>query len=91
MLERFSLGSNLLRVDYTTRLFREGKAGISAALTGILERLSSTAERWQARLEKLKGGQLQGRFFAASRERLCEVAASLGVHHLANFAACPTR
>ena len=39
-------------------------------LSGILERLGSSAESWRARLEKLKSGRLLGRFFAASRERL---------------------
>jgi hypothetical protein len=60
-----------------------------AELTGILERLGSTAERWQARLEKLKGGRLLGRFFAATRGRLREVAARMKVHHLANLGGCP--
>ena len=32
MLEGFSLGSDLLLVDYTGRLFREGKAAISRLL-----------------------------------------------------------
>ncbi len=81
--------SNLLLVDFTGRLFREGKAVVSADLTGLLERLGSSAERWQARLGKLKGGRLAGRFFAASRERLREVAARLKVHHLANLSGCP--
>jgi hypothetical protein len=91
MLEGFSLGSYLILVDYTGRLFRDGKAAISAELTGILQRLGSTAASWQARLDKLKGGRLLGRFFAASRERLREVAARLGVHHLANLGGCPAR
>ena len=91
MLEGFSLGSYLILVDYTGRLFRDGKAAISAELTGILQRLGSTAASWQARLDKLKGGRLLGRFFAASRERLREVAARLGVHHLANLGGCLAR
>jgi hypothetical protein len=33
MLEGFSLGSYLLLVDYTGRLFRDGKAAISAELS----------------------------------------------------------
>jgi hypothetical protein len=69
----------------------DGKAVISAELSGILERLGSSAERWRARLEKLKSGRLLGRFFAASRARLREVAAALGVHHLANLGGCPAR
>ena len=91
MLEGFSLGSYLLLVDYTGRLFREGKAAISAELAGILARLGSSAESWRARLEKLRSGRLLGRFFAASRERLREVAARLGVHHLANLGGCLAR
>ena len=91
MVEGLSLGSYLLLVDYTGRLFREGKTAISAELAGILARLGTSAEGWQARLEKLRGGRLLGRFFAASRERLREVAARLGVHHLANLGGCPAR
>jgi len=67
MVEGLSLGSYLLLVDYTGRLFREGKTAISAELAGILARLGRSAEGWQARLEKLRGGRLLGRFFAASR------------------------
>ena len=91
MLEGFSLGSYLALVDFTGRLFRDGKAVISAEVAGILARLGSSAERWQARLEKLKTGRLLGRFFAASRDRLREVAARLGVHHLANLGGCLAR
>jgi hypothetical protein len=69
--------------------FRDGKAAISAELTGILERLGTSAETWQARLEKLKAGRLLGRFFAANRQRLREVAAHLRVHHLAHLGGCP--
>ncbi len=91
MLRGFSLGNYLLLVDFTGRLFREGKAAISAELAGILERLGTTAESWQARLEKLKAGRLLGRFFAASRQRLREAATRLRVHHLANLAGCPAQ
>ena len=44
MLEGFSLGSYLLLVDYTGRLFRTGKATISVELAGIFDRLGSSAE-----------------------------------------------
>ena len=53
MMEGFSLGNYLLLVDYTGRLFREGKASISRELAEILDRLGTSAESWQARLEKL--------------------------------------
>jgi hypothetical protein len=52
---RIFVGAAVL-VDYIGRLFRDGKAAISAELNGILERLGSSAEGWRARLEKLKSG-----------------------------------
>ena len=61
--------SHLMLVDHAGRLFRDGKAAIAAEVTGMLDRLQSSAESWRARLEKLRGGRLLGRFFAASRER----------------------
>jgi hypothetical protein len=91
MLEGVSLGSYLLLIDYTGRMFREGKAAISADLAGILERLGSDAERWWSRIEKLSKGRLLGRFFAASRDRLRQAANALGVHHLANLGGCAAR
>ena len=72
-------------------MFRDGKAAISAELSGIFDRLNSSAESWWARLEKLSRGRLLGRFFAASRDRLRQLAARLGVHHLANLGGCPAR
>jgi hypothetical protein len=73
------------------RLFRAGKAVISAELANIFDRLGSTADSWWSRLEKLSQGRLLGRYFAAKRERLREVARGLGVHHLANLGGCPAR
>ena len=89
MIEGFSLGSYLLLVDYTGRLFREGKATIAPQLAGILERLGSSVESWQARLEKLTKGRLFGRFFAATRQRLRDAAACLGLRRLANLGGTP--
>jgi hypothetical protein len=91
MLEGVSLGSYLLVVDYTGRLFREGKTAITAEALGILHRIGISLDEWRSRLERLKGGRLFGRFYAGSRERLREVAAHLRVHHLANLGACPAR
>jgi hypothetical protein len=39
MVPGFSLGSYLLLVDYTGRLFRDKKAMISAEVAGVFERL----------------------------------------------------
>ena len=58
MLDGIPLGSYLLLVDYTGRLFRDGKTAISSELSGILERLGSNSERWWSRLEKLSKGRL---------------------------------
>jgi hypothetical protein len=46
MIEGLSVGSYLLLIDFTGRLFRDGKAVISAEVAGILERLGSNAESW---------------------------------------------
>ena len=89
MIEGFSLGNYLLLVDYTGRLCREGKARMSRELAGILERLGSNAESWRARLEKLIKGRLFGRFFAATRQRLREVAQQMGRRRLPNLSGCP--
>jgi REP element-mobilizing transposase RayT len=88
MLEGFSLGNYLLLVEHTGRMVREGKAMISAELAGIFERLGSSADAWQSRMNKLLGGRLLGRFFAARRDCLREAASTLGVHHLANLGGC---
>ncbi len=88
MLEGLSLGNYLLLVDYTGRLFREGKASISREVATILDRLGSSAETWQARLEKLSKGRLFGRFFAASRQRLREVAERLDLRRVPNLGGC---
>jgi hypothetical protein len=88
MVEGLSVGNYLLLVDYSGRLFREGKAMISREVAAIFERLGATAETWQARLEKLRKGPLMGRFFAASRQRLRDVAARLGLRRAVNLGSC---
>jgi hypothetical protein len=88
MIEGFSLGSYLLLVDYTGRLFREGKAMISNEVAAIWDRIGTTAETWQARMKKLSGGRLFGRFFAASRQRLGEISQRLGLRRAVNLASC---
>jgi hypothetical protein len=91
MFEGLSLGSYLLLVDYTGRFFRSGKAAISATVAGIFDRLGSRAENWQTQMEKLRKGRLFGRFFAASRDKLQEVAEHLDLPYVRNLAGCPTR
>jgi len=55
----------------------------------ILDRLGSTAEEWQARLEKLRQGRFLGRYFATTPDRLREVAQRLGVKRVPNLGGCP--
>jgi hypothetical protein len=88
MPKAFSLGSYLLLVDYSGRLFREGKAIISREVAEIFERMGTTGETWQARLEKLSQGRLLGRFLAASRQRLREVTQRLGLRRAVNLGRC---
>jgi hypothetical protein len=88
MIEGFSLGNYLVLVDYTGRLFRQRKAAISREVAGIFERIGTTAETWQARMQKLSGGRLFGRFFAASRQRLREVTQELGLRRAVNLGSC---
>jgi len=51
MITGFSLRSYVMLVDYTGRLFREGKASISAELSGVFERLGCSAQSWQIQIE----------------------------------------
>jgi hypothetical protein len=79
-----------LIVAPTGRLFRDGKAAISAELAGILERLGCRSDLWVDRMEKLREGRWLGRFFASSQAKLRDLASKLGVRHLVNLAGCPT-
>ena len=84
-------GRSLELVEYTGRLFRQGKASISEELAGIFERLGLSAQRWQHGMEKLRGDRLVGHFFAASRAKLREIADRIGVRHVVNLTGCPIR
>ena len=77
------------RFKYTGRLFRKGKASISREVAEVLQRIGTTADSWQARLEAPRKGRLLGRFFAARRERLREVAQGLGLRRVPNLGGCP--
>jgi hypothetical protein len=89
MVEGFSLGNYLLLVDFTARLYREGNATLSRQVAEILDRLGSSVDHWQARLEKLRQGHILGRFFATNRQRLRAVADRLGLKRVPNLGGCP--
>jgi REP element-mobilizing transposase RayT len=88
MLENFSLGTYFLLVDYSSRLWREGKARVGPEVAGIFERLGTSPEFWADQLKQLLGRpRLLGSHFTADRNRLREVARRKGVHHLDNLIA----
>jgi hypothetical protein len=89
MIQGSSLVSYVQLVDYSGRLFRQGKATISSELAGIFERLGYNAQSWQARLERLRDGRLLGRFFVTTRARLREIAERLGMRRPVSLAGCP--
>ncbi len=91
MMQGFSLGSYVQLVDYTGRLFRQGKASISAELAGIFERLGCSAQSWQNRMERLRDGRLLGRFFATTRAKLREIAERLGMRRPVSVAGYSVR
>jgi hypothetical protein len=82
MIPGVSLENYLLLVEYTSRLLRAGKAPVPEVVGAIFEQFEIDAEWWQARMLKLSQVRLTGRFSAATRERLQEVAESLGVRRV---------
>jgi len=85
MFESCTLGSYLLLVDYSSRIWREGKARVSPEVAGIFERLQTSAEFWDARLKQmLKRDRLYGHYAASKRAFLQQIAQQTGAHHLDN-------
>ena len=79
MLESFSLGSYLLLVDFMGRVYRNGKARMSAGLKDVFERLGSSSEFWAERLKKmLSSRDLRGSFFGSTTESVRQAGAHRG-------------
>jgi len=90
MVERLSLASYLMLVDYTSRLFRPGKTRVKAQEKKIFERLGTSADIWGERLQRLFGNRrISGTYFTTDRSRLRELAPKHGCQRLANLAGCP--
>jgi hypothetical protein len=85
MLPGLSLSSYLALVDWTARLCRNGKARVTEEVAGIMTRLGTSTESWQALLQKLlcKTHWL-GSYCATSAERLKAIATKRGVHNVDN-------
>lgn len=76
MVGGFSLGSYLLLVEYTGRLYREGKTRINDGVKDVMDRLGTNAEFWNDRIKKmLTCSQLRGCFFACQPQSLEQVKA----------------
>ncbi len=85
LLPGFSLSGYLELVDWTARVYRTGKARVSQEVAGIMERLGTTAERWQAHMRTLiTKARWLGSFCATRRDRLREIATHRGLHHVDN-------
>jgi len=70
----------VLLVEYTGRLFRNGKARISAGARDVLERIGSNPEFWYERIKKtLKTNQLRGCFFASKHEVMKKAVEKRGI------------
>jgi len=79
MLETFSLGSYLLLVDYTGRLFRNGKANMSAGVKEVFDRLGTSCEFWSDRIKKmLSSRDLRGSYFAADNSKVHDLSSQRG-------------
>ena len=79
MLASLSLGSYLLLVDYTSRLFRTGKANLNAGVAEVFERLESNLEVWNDRIRQmLNCRELRGTFFAADQQKIREHSSRCG-------------
>ena len=77
-------------LDWSSRLFRRGKARVPREVADLLDRLGSSAGMFQQRLEKLRqSDRVYGVVFATHRADLRRVAAERGVSRLANLNGCP--
>ncbi len=84
-----NLASYLRLLDWTSRLFRRGKARLPGDVADILSRLGSSPDLWQFRLERLKNTRrLFGVAFATKRDGLQQMATARGVSKLANVNNC---
>jgi hypothetical protein len=64
LLPGFSLRSYLLLVDWTSRLYRDGKARLHHDVAGILQRLGTNLHEWETKLrELLRAKKLVGSAF----------------------------
>jgi len=84
-----NLASYLRLLDFSSRLLRAGKARVPKEVAGILDRLGSSPDVWQHRLEKLRDRtRTFGTVFATKRGEINRMAESRGVKKLSNLNRC---
>jgi hypothetical protein len=84
-----SLASYLNLLDWSSRLFRSGKARVSPEVAGLLDRLGSSPDLWADRLKRLAGVErLFGTVFATRRSGIDHFAETRGVKKLSNLSGC---
>ncbi len=84
-----SLASYLNLLDWSSRLFRPGKARVSPEVAGLLDRLGSSPDLWADRLKRLAGVErLFGTVFATRRSGIDRFAEARGVKKLSNLSGC---
>ena len=85
MLPGHSLASYLELLDYTSRLYREGKSSVPQDAPAMLIRLEMTPEVWIECMNKMRAKKRKfGNAFAMNPELLREVATYRRVHHTVN-------
>jgi hypothetical protein len=84
-----NLAGYLQLLDWSSRLLRRGKARVPTEVAGILDRLGSSPDFWQHRLEKLRDrSRIFGSVFATKRSAIDRMAEARGVKKLSNLNGC---
>ena len=79
MVETFSLGSYVLLVEFTGRLYRNGKASMSKGIKDVFERIGICGDNWVERMKKmLSSRDLRGTFFASDQDTIRSLAVKRG-------------
>ena len=85
-----NLAGYLRLLDWSSRLLRSGKARVPKDMAGILQRLGSSSDLWQHRMEKLRDrSHIFGTVFATKRADINRLAETRGVRKLSNLNGLP--
>lgn len=88
-----NLANYLRYLDWSSGLLRHGKTRVPKDVAAILQRLGSSSDMWQHRVEKLRDRSRISRWrsvFATKREDINRLAETRGVRKLSNLNGCPS-